>query len=282
MFNFTQNIQVRQQWRWACNLWFCAKHNMGGLATLYTNRQQHTNTMSTANHSVSKYRNQAQKLEEKQSSKEIGSPQTDNGRVGWDHQIHTSRLPRMVRNHMYTRLYQVPCQLCLTTSLLATDSLIGKLLPSWEYNNKYQKIPNTKQMAFHMRDHASSLLFSLEEPLFHLDSVTGHYVLGCVYTYPDIRISGYPGVKDPDILGAFTRVGSKRFRRLHVSRYPDALYAAYSLCVGEIRKSFFLLVKLHAFHTLFQCFLSFYWCSLAERQGQSFFWSVQLSTIKHS
>ena len=49
--------------------------------------------------------------------------QTDNGRVGWDHQIHTSRLPRMIRNHMYTRLYQAPCQLCLTTSLLATDGI---------------------------------------------------------------------------------------------------------------------------------------------------------------
>ena len=33
MFRFTQNIQVWQQWRWACNLWFCATHNMGGLAT---------------------------------------------------------------------------------------------------------------------------------------------------------------------------------------------------------------------------------------------------------
>ena len=61
MFHFTQNIQVRQQWRWACNLWFCATHNMDGLATPYTNHQQHTNTMSTADHSVSKYRNQAQK-----------------------------------------------------------------------------------------------------------------------------------------------------------------------------------------------------------------------------
>ena len=49
--------------------------------------------------------------------------QTDNGRVGWYHQIHTSRLPRMIRNHMYTRLYQAPCQLCLTTSLLATDGI---------------------------------------------------------------------------------------------------------------------------------------------------------------
>ena len=139
MFHFTQNIQVRQQWRWACNLWFCATHNMGGLATPFTNHQQHTNTMCTANHSASKYRNQTQKLEEKQS---CGAHQTDNGRVGWDHQIHTSRLPRMIRNHMYTRLYQAPCQLCLTTSLLATDG------------------------AFHMRDHASSLLFSGEEPLY--------------------------------------------------------------------------------------------------------------------
>ena len=73
MFHLTQNIQIRQQWRWACNLrgepvmWFYATHNMGGLATPFTNHQQHTNTMSTANHSVSKYRNQAQKLEEKQS-----------------------------------------------------------------------------------------------------------------------------------------------------------------------------------------------------------------------
>ena len=76
--------------------------------------------MSTANHSASKYRNQTQKLEDKQS---CGAHQTDNGRVGWDHQIHTSRLPRMIRNHMYTRLYQAPCQLCLTTSLLATDGI---------------------------------------------------------------------------------------------------------------------------------------------------------------
>ena len=80
--------------------------------------------MSTANHSVSKYRNHAQKkLEEKQSTKEIGAHETDNGRVGWDHQIHTSRLPRMIRSHMYTRLYRVPCQLCLTTSLPATDGI---------------------------------------------------------------------------------------------------------------------------------------------------------------
>ena len=122
MFHFTQNIHVRQQWRWACNLWFCATHNMGGLATPYTNHQQHTNTMCTANHSASKYRNQVQKLEEKQSCK-VGAHQTDNGRVGWDHQIHTSRLPRMIRNHIYTRLYQAPCQLCLTTSLLATDGI---------------------------------------------------------------------------------------------------------------------------------------------------------------
>ena len=40
-----------------------------------------------------------------------------------NYQIHTSRLPRMIRNHMYTRLYQAPCRLCLTTSLLATDGI---------------------------------------------------------------------------------------------------------------------------------------------------------------
>ena len=123
MFHFTQNIQVRQQWRWACNLRFCATHNMGGLATPYTNHQQHTNTMSTANHSVSKYRIQAQKLEEKHSGKEIEAHQIDSGRVGSEHQICTSRLPRVIRNQMYTRLYQAPCQLCLTTSLLATDGI---------------------------------------------------------------------------------------------------------------------------------------------------------------
>ena len=50
---------------------------MGGLATPYANHQQHSNTMSTANYSVSKYRNQAQKVEEKQSGKEIGAHQTD-------------------------------------------------------------------------------------------------------------------------------------------------------------------------------------------------------------
>ena len=120
---FHTNIQVRQQWRWACNLWFCATHNMGGLATLYIHHQTHTNTMSTANHSVSKYRNQAQKLEEKLFSKVIGQHHTDNVRVGWDHQIHTSWPPRMIRNRMYTRFYQVPFQLCLTTSLLATDCI---------------------------------------------------------------------------------------------------------------------------------------------------------------
>ena len=125
---FHTKYPVRQQWRWACNQWacnlcFCATHNMGGLATPYTNHQQHTNTLSTANHSASKYRNQAQKLEEKQSCKEIGAHQTDNRRVGWDHQIHTSRLPRIIRNHMYTRLCQVPFQLCLTTSLLGTDRI---------------------------------------------------------------------------------------------------------------------------------------------------------------
>ena len=98
-----------------------------------------------------------------------------------------------------------------------------------------------------------------------------HGVLGCVYTYPDIRISGYPDVRDPDIFGAFTRVRSKRFRRLHVSRHLDALYAAYSLCVGEKRKCFFF-GQVACLQTLFHFFLSFCWCLLAGRQGQSFVW----------
>ena len=59
-----------------------------------------------------------------------------------------------------------------------------------------------------------------------------------VYKYPVFRISGYPDVRRPDIFKAFTRIESKHFRRLHVSRRPDAFYAAYSLCVEEIRKCF--------------------------------------------
>ena len=86
-------------------------------------------------------------------------------------------------------------------------------------------------------------------------------VLGCVYTYPDIRISGYPDLRDPGIFGASIRIGSKRFRRLHVSRYPNALYAAYSLCVGEIRKCLFFFVKLHVFKfsSIFPFFFDVCW-----------------------
>ena len=79
----------------------------------------------------------------------------------------------------------------------------------------------------------------LTRPRMHTDGteLRTKEQLGCVYTYPDIRISGYPDLRDPDIFGASTRIGSKRFRRLHVSRHPDPLYAAYSLRVGEVRKS---------------------------------------------
>ena len=117
--------QIRQQRRWACSLWFCTTHSMDGHATLYTKHQPHTNTLSTAKHQVSRYRNQArQHKEKKQASEWAERPHhTDNGRVGWDHQIHTSQLPRMIRNHMYTRFYQAPCQLCLTTSISATDDI---------------------------------------------------------------------------------------------------------------------------------------------------------------
>ena len=70
-----------------------------------------------------------------------------------------------------------------------------------------------------------------------------------------IQISGYLDIRMSEI-----RISSGR---LHVSdrnvfgvytcpdiRIPDALYAVYSLSVGEIRKCFFL-VKLHAFKLSF-------------------------------
>ena len=77
-----------------------------------------------------------------------------------------------------------------------------------------------------------------------------------------LHVSGYPDVRDPDIFGAFTRVGLERFWRLHVSRHPDAFYAAYSLCVGEIHKCFFF-GQVACLQTLFHFFLSFCWCLLA-------------------
>ena len=146
-YNFTQNIQVRQQlrwldllWRWACNLWFCSAHNMGGLATLYTN-DQHTNRISRANHWLSRHRNQAQKLEEKQASscREIEAHQTDNG--GW---VRTTRFTHL-DHHEWSE-----------TSLAYIRRHVRS---AWQPASQ-------QQMALHMRDHASSLLFSREEPLF--------------------------------------------------------------------------------------------------------------------
>ena len=65
------------------------------------------NTISTANRHESRCRNPALKLYEKFAGQEdlTWTTKTDNGRShrGWDHQIHTSRLPRMIRSHMYTR-----------------------------------------------------------------------------------------------------------------------------------------------------------------------------------
>ena len=79
---------------------------------------------SKAKHAVSRYRNQAWKPLKKELAKgEKWSTSTNNGRMGWDNQIHTSRLPPVMKNHMYTRLHQAQCQLCLTTSLLATDCI---------------------------------------------------------------------------------------------------------------------------------------------------------------
>ena len=133
------NIQVRQQFRAACNLWFCATHNMGGLASPYTNHPQHTNTMSTANHSVSKYmyRNQAQNLKENNLVEHIKLIMGEwVGTTGFTHLdcrewSETTCTLAYVRRHVSSAWQPV----------------------AWQ------------QMAFHMRDHASSFLFSLEEPL---------------------------------------------------------------------------------------------------------------------
>ena len=66
---------------------------------------------------TTQYRNQAQKLEEKQSSNEIGAH--DNGRVGWDHQIHTSRLPRLTRNYINGTLAYIRCHTRLSSAMSA-------------------------------------------------------------------------------------------------------------------------------------------------------------------
>ena len=70
-------------------------------------------------------RSSSPRLKEKQMIWEglAAKPKTTKLDEAQNHQIHTSRLPRMIRNHMYTPLYQAPCQLCLTTSLLATDGI---------------------------------------------------------------------------------------------------------------------------------------------------------------
>ena len=46
---------------------------------------------------------QAQKLEENNLVKKLERKKPIKGKVGWDHQVHTSRLPLMIKNHMYTR-----------------------------------------------------------------------------------------------------------------------------------------------------------------------------------
>ena len=60
----------------------------------------------------------------------------------------------------------------------------------------------------------------------HFIRLHAYLAWGCVFTNPDVRYL--------DIFGAFTCIGSKRFRRLHASRHQDALYVVYSQFVGEI------------------------------------------------
>ena len=118
---------------------------MGGLATLHTNHQQPANTMSKANHWESRYRNQVKNLRKtSQQEDRIGEEhikQIMGGSVGTTRFTHLDdRRVGMTENHTYTRLYhdQAPCQLCLITSLVATECITHE-------------------------DHASSLLFSREE-----------------------------------------------------------------------------------------------------------------------
>ena len=116
---------------------------MGGLATPFTNHQQHTNTISTANHSVSKYRNQAQKLEEKNLVEHIKLIMG-----GW---VGTPRFPHID----YREWSETTCTLAYIRR---------------HVSSAWQPV-SWQQMAFHMRDHASSLLFSREEPLFLFQSL---------------------------------------------------------------------------------------------------------------
>ena len=82
-----------------------------------------------------------------------------------------------------------------------------------------------------------------------------HTVVCVKAAFTHIQISGYLDIRISEIFGAFTRVGSKRFRRLHVSRHPDALYAAYSLCGRNTQLLFYGQVA--CLQTLFYFFLSF-------------------------
>ena len=65
-------------------------------------------------------------------------------------------------------------------------------------------------------------------------------------------------VSDRNVFGVYTSPDIRMHYTRH-TRYVQEKYAnAFSF--GQVA----------CFHTLFQCFLSFYWCLLAERQGKSF------------
>ena len=137
MFHFTKNIQIRQQWPWACNLWFCATHNMGGLATPTptTNNtptwcpQQTTQYLSTG-------------IKRKNLKKNNLAEHIKLIMGGW---VETARFTHLE----YHEWSETTCTLAYIRR---------------HVSSAWQPV-SSQQMAFHMRDHASSLLFSREEPL---------------------------------------------------------------------------------------------------------------------
>ena len=94
--------------------------------------------------------------------------------------------------------------------------------------------------------------------------------LGCVYTCPDIRISGYPDLRGPYIFG---RLDVSDRNVFGVYTRPDILihYTRHNRYVLEKYANAFFLSRCMPSNSL-PFFLSFRWCLLAGRQGQNFVW----------
>ena len=89
-----------------------------------------------------------------------------------------------------------------------------------------------------------------------LASLQSKAVLTCIRIF-ECQRSGY-------LWGMYTH-RIETFLHLHMSRYLDVSYAAYSLCVGEIREQFFFLggvgvgVRLHTLKLFFLLFVNLDW-----------------------